>query len=96
MGSLRTAHGTPTALGSYEIGGSLADLVPGRRTVRMLRVRGLTGAADEGLRPLRDLPDLRELTLDGVDLAPLAGLPLEHLAVRDGRTLVPTILGVRG
>lgn len=96
MASLRKAPGTPTALGSYEIGGSLSGLAPGRRTVRMLRVRGLTGAAEEGLRPLRDLPDLRELTLDaldGVDLAPLAGLPLELLAVRDGRTLDLAPLG---
>lgn len=90
MATLRKAPGTPTALGSYEIGGSLAGLAPGRRTVRMLRVRGLTGASGEGLRPLRGLPDLRELTLDeldGVDLAPLAGLPLELLSVRDSRTL---------
>jgi hypothetical protein len=88
VAGLRKAPGTRSELGSYEISGSLDGLEPGRRTIRMLRIRKLTGATAEGLHPLRALPELAELTLDdadGVDLSPLTGLALDTVLIRGAK-----------
>ncbi len=85
---LRKAPGTPAHLGIYEVSGALDDIAFGRRVVRHLRVRNVT--TKHGLERLGELPELRHLELDnvaGLDLAPLAGLPLDTLVLRDVRDL---------
>lgn len=83
MARLRKSPGTPTHLGSYELSGSLEGVSWGKRVVRMLRVRNVP---DGDLAPLRDLTELVQLEVEhavGVDLSPLAGLPVDTLALRD-------------
>ena len=88
MAKLRKAPGTPAHLGIYELSGPLDGVSFGNRAVRKLRVRNVSAATEDTLAPLRELPELRRLELEhvsGVDLAPLAGLALDTLVLRDVR-----------
>jgi hypothetical protein len=69
---------------------SLDGLRPGRRTVEVLIVKHLTADTAQGLRPLREFPDLRALELEwpaDIDLEPLAELPIESLNIEYGQQL---------
>ena len=70
---------------AYFVTGTLAGIKgPGRRTVRVLTVRGLQGYADGDLAVLSTFPDLESLTLEkiaDVDLAPLAQTGIRGLGL---------------
>jgi hypothetical protein len=89
-GRLRRLPGAYCGRHPYKASGSLDGLVPGRREIGKLIVGRFADHAVEGLRPLAAFGDLRELDLEwpvGVDLEPLAGLPLERLRIEDGKGL---------
>lgn len=76
----------PYAPDAYILTGGTDGLAgPGRRTVRTLRIAGMTAAdSASGLVGLESFPDLRELYLervDGVDLTALGALELELLSI---------------
>lgn len=79
-GSLRKVAGSSAELGAYSASGTLQGVRPGRRLVRLLEVRDITEASNDGLRPLIAFPDLEDLSLHrlrGVDLRPLTELAVE-------------------
>jgi hypothetical protein len=94
--SIRKRPGTLPEDGVYDVSRSLDGVRPGRRLVRHLEIRRLSPDTAEGLRPLFAFEDLRELDLvhiSAVNLAPLAGLRLERLAIIAGRRLDLSPLG---
>lgn len=88
-GGLRKIGGTYGPEGTYAASGTLAGITgPGRRTVTQLELRRL--GASEDLSVLAAFPQLERLELhyvSGLDLSPLAGLPLTHLSIRDASAL---------
>lgn len=88
-GGLRKVGGTHGPEGMYAASGTLAGITgPGRRTVTQLELRRL--GASEDLSVLAAFPQLEHLELlhvSGLDLSPLAGLPLTQLSIRDASGL---------
>jgi hypothetical protein len=88
-GGLRKVGGTYGPAGTYAASGTLAGISgPGRRTVTQLELRRL--GPDEDLSVLAAFAQLERLELhhvNGLDLAPLAGLPLTHLSILDATAL---------
>jgi hypothetical protein len=86
MTKLRKAPGTPARLGIYELSGPLDGVSFGNRVVHQLRVRNVSGATEAALAALRELSELHQLEFERVcdlDLAPLAGLPVDTMVLRD-------------
>jgi hypothetical protein len=76
----------------YEASGTLEGVTPGRRTVRHVEVRRLGASSVDRLRPLTGFGELTVLELErleGVDLSPLAELPvaLRRLLLGDMRAV---------
>jgi hypothetical protein len=91
-GKLRKVSYSTPELGMYTASGTLEGVTPGRRKVKRLEVRRLDGSSVDGLRPLTGFADLEVLELErleGVDLAPLAELPvgLSRLLLGDLRSV---------
>jgi hypothetical protein len=88
-GGLRKPGGRYGPEGTYAASGTLAGITgPGRRTVTTLQLRRL--GPGEDLSVLAAFTELERLEchhVDGLDLAPLAGLPLTHLSVLDSSGL---------